>query len=205
MGSKRMVDDSGWIALEGSHFRDCKRREFGSGQEQCRGRLRVFREFGCAPRRRAVPDAEVPRRFPGDEMWPASQASTSRRRSAWSLLYSTFTALGRSSPRRFAQKVGIPEQRRVNQLTDAEVLQIRETIDRDYHRRRRSAARSRHEHQAADGSRLLSRPAPSPRPARERPAHPHQRAHAQGQGEADRRQEESRPRNARKQSLRAVA
>jgi len=29
-------------------------------------------------------------------------------------------------------KVGIPDERRVNQLTDAEVLQIRETIDRDY-------------------------------------------------------------------------
>ena len=29
-------------------------------------------------------------------------------------------------------KVGIEESRRVNQLTDAEVLQIRETIDRDY-------------------------------------------------------------------------
>jgi small subunit ribosomal protein S13 len=29
-------------------------------------------------------------------------------------------------------KVGIPEKRRVNDLTDAEVLQIRETIDRDY-------------------------------------------------------------------------
>ena len=29
-------------------------------------------------------------------------------------------------------KVGIEEARRVNQLTDAEVLQIRETIDRDY-------------------------------------------------------------------------
>lgn len=29
-------------------------------------------------------------------------------------------------------KVGIPSDRRVNQLTDAEVLQIRETIDRDY-------------------------------------------------------------------------
>jgi small subunit ribosomal protein S13 len=28
-------------------------------------------------------------------------------------------------------KVGIPDERRVNQLTDAEVLQIRETIDRD--------------------------------------------------------------------------
>ncbi|MDE1174590.1 MAG: 30S ribosomal protein S13 [Parvibaculaceae bacterium] len=29
-------------------------------------------------------------------------------------------------------KVGIPHERRVNELTDAEVLQIRETIDRDY-------------------------------------------------------------------------
>jgi small subunit ribosomal protein S13 len=29
-------------------------------------------------------------------------------------------------------KVGIPAERRVNELTDAEVLQIRETIDRDY-------------------------------------------------------------------------
>jgi small subunit ribosomal protein S13 len=29
-------------------------------------------------------------------------------------------------------KVGIPAERRVSQLTDAEVLQIRETIDRDY-------------------------------------------------------------------------
>jgi small subunit ribosomal protein S13 len=29
-------------------------------------------------------------------------------------------------------KVGIDEARRVNELTDAEVLQIRETIDRDY-------------------------------------------------------------------------
>ncbi len=36
----------------------------------------------------------------------------------------------------FAEKicsaVGIPAERRVSQLTDAEVLQIRETIDRDY-------------------------------------------------------------------------
>jgi small subunit ribosomal protein S13 len=29
-------------------------------------------------------------------------------------------------------KVGIPDERRVAQLTDAEVLQIREVIDRDY-------------------------------------------------------------------------
>ena len=30
------------------------------------------------------------------------------------------------------EKVGIPAERRVNELTDAEVIQIRETIDRDY-------------------------------------------------------------------------
>lgn len=30
------------------------------------------------------------------------------------------------------QKVGIPAERRVNELTDAEVSQIREAIDRDY-------------------------------------------------------------------------
>ena len=30
------------------------------------------------------------------------------------------------------KKVGIPAERRVNELTDAEVIQIRETIDRDY-------------------------------------------------------------------------
>jgi small subunit ribosomal protein S13 len=30
------------------------------------------------------------------------------------------------------EKVGLPSERRVSQLTDAEVLQIREMIDRDY-------------------------------------------------------------------------
>ncbi len=30
------------------------------------------------------------------------------------------------------EKVGIPAERRVNELSDADVLQIRETIDRDY-------------------------------------------------------------------------
>lgn len=29
-------------------------------------------------------------------------------------------------------KVGIPAERRVNQLTDAEILQVREAIDKDY-------------------------------------------------------------------------
>jgi small subunit ribosomal protein S13 len=40
--------------------------------------------------------------------------------------------IGASKAREITEKVGIPPERRVNQLTDQEVLQIRETIDRDY-------------------------------------------------------------------------
>jgi small subunit ribosomal protein S13 len=40
--------------------------------------------------------------------------------------------IGPKFAKEVCQKANIPEQRRVNQLTDAEVLQIRETIDRDY-------------------------------------------------------------------------
>jgi small subunit ribosomal protein S13 len=40
--------------------------------------------------------------------------------------------IGSAKAQDITAKVGIPAERRVNQLTDAEVLQIRETIDRDY-------------------------------------------------------------------------
>ena len=40
--------------------------------------------------------------------------------------------IGPKFAEQICSKVGIPADRRVNQLTDAEVLQIRETIDRDY-------------------------------------------------------------------------
>ena len=40
--------------------------------------------------------------------------------------------IGPRKAQEITEKVGIPAERRVNQLTDAEVLQIRETIDRDY-------------------------------------------------------------------------
>ena len=40
--------------------------------------------------------------------------------------------IGPRFARDICTKVGIPAQRRVNELTDAEVLQIREAIDRDY-------------------------------------------------------------------------
>ena len=40
--------------------------------------------------------------------------------------------IGAQKAKEICEKVSIPAERRVNQLTDAEVLQIRETIDRDY-------------------------------------------------------------------------
>ena len=40
--------------------------------------------------------------------------------------------IGQAKAKEIVHKVGIEDARRVNQLTDAEVLQIRETIDRDY-------------------------------------------------------------------------
>jgi small subunit ribosomal protein S13 len=40
--------------------------------------------------------------------------------------------IGPAKAQEICTKVGIPAERRVGQLTDAEVLQIREAIDRDY-------------------------------------------------------------------------
>jgi small subunit ribosomal protein S13 len=40
--------------------------------------------------------------------------------------------IGRTKAREICTKVGIPAERRVHQLTDDEVLRIRELVDRDY-------------------------------------------------------------------------
>ena len=40
--------------------------------------------------------------------------------------------IGKAHAKEIMQKVGLTAERRVSDLTDAEVLQIRETIDRDY-------------------------------------------------------------------------
>jgi small subunit ribosomal protein S13 len=40
--------------------------------------------------------------------------------------------IGRTKAEEIVARVGIPPERRVNQLTDSEVIQIREAIDRDY-------------------------------------------------------------------------
>jgi len=40
--------------------------------------------------------------------------------------------IGPTKAKEICAKVGIPQERRVNQLTDDEVVRIRETIDREY-------------------------------------------------------------------------
>jgi small subunit ribosomal protein S13 len=40
--------------------------------------------------------------------------------------------IGRTKASEICAKVGLPRERRVNELTDSEVIQIREVIDRDY-------------------------------------------------------------------------
>jgi small subunit ribosomal protein S13 len=40
--------------------------------------------------------------------------------------------IGRTKAREICEKIGIPAERRVQQLTDDEVLRIRELIDREY-------------------------------------------------------------------------
>jgi small subunit ribosomal protein S13 len=40
--------------------------------------------------------------------------------------------IGRTKAQEICDKIGIPQERRVHQLTDDEVLRIRELIDRDY-------------------------------------------------------------------------
>ncbi len=40
--------------------------------------------------------------------------------------------IGPAQSKKICAEVGVPPQRRVNQLTEEEILRIRETIDRDY-------------------------------------------------------------------------
>lgn len=40
--------------------------------------------------------------------------------------------IGRTKAKEICEKVGLPYERRVNELTDSEIIQIRESIDSDY-------------------------------------------------------------------------
>ena len=98
--------------------------------------------------------------------------------------------IGPKKAKEIMEKVDIPHERRVSQLTDQEVLQIREVIDRDY-----MVEGDLRREVAMNIKRLMDlgcyRGSASPQgPAGPRPAHPHQRPHPQGPGQGDRRQEE---------------
>jgi ribosomal protein S13 len=82
------------------------------------------------------------------------------------------TGIGPAISKQICDSVKITDNRRVNDLTDAEVLAIREYIDAN-------VTVEGDEHQASDGPWLLSRPAPSSRPAGSWPAHPYQCPHPQ--------------------------
>ena len=100
--------------------------------------------------------------------------------------------IGPAKARDIVQKVGIEDARRVNQLTDQEVLQIRETIDRDFtvegDLRRETAVNIK---RLMEVWPLLHRwPAPPQGPAGPRSAYAYQRPDPQGACQADRRQQE---------------
>jgi small subunit ribosomal protein S13 len=103
--------------------------------------------------------------------------------------------IGRTKAKEIAAKLGIAPERRVQDLSDQEVLQIRETIDAAHtvegDLRRQVAMNIKRLMDLASYRGLVTARGSGPRPA-----HAHQCAHPQGQGQADRRQEEvslSRP------------
>ena len=97
--------------------------------------------------------------------------------------------IGQKNAAEIVEKVKIPVDRRVSQLSDQEVLQIREVIDRDYlvegDLRRETGINIKRLMDLGCYRGLRHR-----RGLPVRPAHPHQCAHAQGPGQVDRRQEE---------------
>ena len=91
-------------------------------------------------------------------------------------------ASARKNAKDIWKRCGIPDERRVSQLTDQEVIQIREVIDRDYMVEgdlRREVAMNIKRLMDLGCYRGL---APPQGPAGPRPAHAHQRAHPQRSG-----------------------
>ena len=72
--------------------------------------------------------------------------------------------IGPNFSKQICEKCNIPAERRVSQLTDAEVLQIRETIDRDYTVEGDLRREVQTNIKRSDGPRLLPRSASSQGP-----------------------------------------
>ena len=102
------------------------------------------------------------------------------------------TGIGPSSAKSICEAVGIDLTRRVNELSDAEVLSIREHIDANL-----TVEGDLRREVQMNIKRLMDlgcvpRPAPSSEPSGSRPAHPHQRSHPQRPRKGHCRQEEIR-------------
>jgi small subunit ribosomal protein S11 len=100
--------------------------------------------------------------------------------------------IGDTFAKQILSKVGIPPERRVSQLTESEIIQIREVIDRDYMVEgdlRREVAMNIKRLMDLGCYRGLKAPT---RLAGAWPEDPHQCAHAQRSSQADRGQEEVR-------------
>src|SRR6185312_8417205 len=87
-------------------------------------------EFAGPLRRAALRQARERRSWEIDVARIAGVNIPTQKRVVIALQY--IHGIGERFAKDICEKVGIPAERRVNQLTDAEVLQIRETIDRDY-------------------------------------------------------------------------
>ena len=98
--------------------------------------------------------------------------------------------IGLTTSQQILRETGINPDTRVRNLTEEEVVRLREYIDRNLKVEGDLRREVEPEHQAAHGDRLLSRPSPPPRPSGPRSAHAHERAHPQGSASPDRREEE---------------
>src|SRR5213593_3355770 len=80
--------------------------------------------------------------------------------------------IGRTTAQKICEAAGIAYSKKIKDLTDGDLEDPRRNRQADD--RRRPAPRDVDQHQAPDGSGLLSRHASSPRPPRARPAHAHE-------------------------------
>ena len=64
--------------------------------------------------------------------WHVLRASTSRPTSAWIIALQYIHGIGATKAKEITDKLSIAPERRVQDLTDQEVLHIREAIDADY-------------------------------------------------------------------------
>src|SRR5213593_1710575 len=94
--------------------------------------------------------------------------------------------IGRFRSNTILKEAGVGPDVRVKDLSEDDVRKISRVIEEQG-----GVEGDLHEHQAADGNRLLPRAAAPPRAARARSADEDERAHAQGSAQGRDRQEES--------------